>query len=52
MRSNRMFCDISKHTKKALTCFPKAIATLAFMQRDCKGDCKETVSVKVLSPVD
>ena len=48
-----------KHTKKALMCSPKVITTLAFMQRDCKGDCKrdckgdcrETV-VKVLNPVD
>ena len=32
-----------KHTKKALMCSPKAFTTLAFMQRDCKGDCKETV---------
>ena len=36
-----------KHTKKALMCSPKAVATLAFMQRDCKGDCKETVKVTV-----
>ena len=41
-----------KHTKKALMCSPKAVTTLAFMQRDCKddcidckGDCKETVKV-------
>ena len=36
-----------KHTnsKKALMCFSKTITTLAFMQRDCKGDCKETVKV-------
>ena len=34
-----------KHTKKALMCFPKTITTLAFMQRDCKGDCKEIVKV-------
>ena len=33
-----------KHTKKALMC-SKAVTTLAFMQRDCKGDCKETVKV-------
>ena len=36
-----------KHTKKALMCSPKAVTTLAFMQRDCKGDCKETVKVTV-----
>ena len=34
-----------KHTKKALMSSPKAVTTLAFMQRDCKGDCKETVKV-------
>ena len=27
-----------KHTKKTLMCSPKAVTTLAFMQRDCKGD--------------
>ena len=48
MRSNRMYCDIfPKHTKKALMCSPKAVTTLAFMQRDCNGDCKETVKVTV-----
>ena len=37
-----------KHTKKhCLMCSPKAVTTLAFMQRDCKGDCKETVKVTV-----
>ena len=36
-----------KHTKKALMCSPKAVTTLAFMQRDRKGDCKETVKVTV-----
>ena len=40
-----------KHTKKALMCSPKVVTTLAFTQRDCKGDCKETV-VKVSNPVD
>ena len=29
-----------KHTKKALMCSPKVVTTLAFTQRDCKGDCK------------
>ena len=42
-----------KHTKKALMCSPKAVTTLAFMQRDCKGDCKrDCKGVKVLNPVD
>ena len=50
-----------KHTKKALMCSPKAVTTLAFMQRDCKGDCKrdckgdckrDCKSVKVLNPID
>ena len=27
-----------KHTKKALMCSPKAVTTLAFMQRDCEDD--------------
>ena len=49
MRSNRMYCDIFSKTyeKKTLMCSPKAVTTLAFMQRDCKGDCKETVKVTV-----
>ena len=34
-----------KHTKRAPMCSPKAVTTLAFTQRDCKG-------VKVLNPVD
>ena len=36
-----------KHTKKALMCSPKAVTTLAFMQRDWKRDCKEIVKVTV-----
>ena len=37
--------SFSKHTKKALMCSPKAVTTLAFMQRDCKDNCKETVKM-------
>ena len=39
VQTGSIMISFPKHTKIARCVnFPKAIATLAFMQRDCKGD--------------